>query len=130
MLNDDALYVTDVWGASDRVIGEMRKLAKKKRELVYRFHKLIQRCASVGFGTLESNLLRNEGGAVYCLGDRHGPLLRAAGFFFDGHSRETFIFLDFFEKHGTRQRGNEKENYKEVARIRDNHGWKFARKKQ
>jgi hypothetical protein len=116
-------YKTDVWAATSQVIGEMLKLAKKKRELVIRFRKLLEKCAQFGFSELPANLMRNEGDAVYAIGDRRGPLLRAAGFFVEGEPKETFALMVFFEKHATKPRGNEKEQFRKLARIRDDHQW-------
>lgn len=121
------MYTTDVWAATDQVVGEMLKLAKKKRENVERFRKLIKKCATFGFSALTTTLMRNEGDAVYAIGDRQGPLLRAAGFFVDGQPKETFLLMVFFEKHATKPRGNEKERCRKVARIRDDGKWTLVR---
>lgn len=121
-------FQTDVWAATDQVVRAMVKLANKKRELVLRFNGLIERCARRGFATLPNNLLRHEGNSVYALGDRNGPLLRAVGFFHPGQRKEVFVLIDFFEKHATKLRGNERERCKAAARIRDSGGWHLVRR--
>lgn len=129
-LHEGDRFKTDVWAATDQVLGAMVKLAKRKRELVMRFKKLVERCAKVGFEVLSTDLLRNEANAVYALGERNGPLTRAAGFFHDGQSKETFVLIRFFEKHATKPRENEKENCRRVARVRDDGDWVLVRKEK
>jgi len=116
-------YQTDVWAASDRVLDEMDKLRKKKAVLVARFVKLIERCARTGFDQLPTNVIRHEGNGVYAIGDRQGPLLRASGFYDERQKKQTFILMDFYEKHGQKMRRTEKERISQVAQVRDNREW-------
>lgn len=116
-------YRTDVWAATERVLRPMLKLAKKKATLVHRFVSLIDKCAQRGFDRMPANVIRHEGNGVYAIGDRHGPLLRASGFYDEGHDKPTFVLMDFYEKHGQKSTETEKEGIAEVARIRDQRTW-------
>jgi hypothetical protein len=116
-------YQTDVWAATDRVLDEMDKLRKKKAVLVARFLKLLERCARTGFDQLPTNVIRHEGNGVYAIGDRQGPLLRASGFYEERQKKQTFILMDFYEKHGQKLRGNERDRIAKVAQIRDDDDW-------
>ncbi|MCH7839140.1 MAG: hypothetical protein IID38_02745 [Planctomycetes bacterium] len=116
-------YRTDVWAATERVLRPMLKLKKKKPTLVHRFVSLIDRCAQRGFDRMPANVIRHEGNGVYAIGDRHGPLLRASGFFDEGHDKPTFVLMDFYEKHGQKLREPERGRIAEVARIRDQREW-------
>jgi glutamate dehydrogenase/leucine dehydrogenase len=116
-------YQTDVWAATERVLVAMEKLRKKKALLVDRFFKLIKKCAVAGFGNVPTNLVRHEGNGVYAIGDRHGPLLRASGFYLEGQAKQTFVIMDFYEKHGQKPREAEKERIVQVAQIRDKRQW-------
>ena len=116
-------YQTDVWAATERVLVAMEKLRKKKALLVDRFFKLIKKCAVASFGNVPTNLVRYEGNGVYAIGDRHGPLLRASGFYVDGQAKQTFVIMDFYEKHGQKPREAEKERIVQVAQIRDKRQW-------
>jgi len=116
-------YQTDVWMATDRVLREMEKLSKKKPLLVHRFGSLIKKCARRGFDRVPANLIRHEGDGVYAIGDRHGPLLRASGFYAAEQPKQTFVIMDFYEKHGQKLRETEKQRIAQVAEIRDKRQW-------
>jgi len=122
-LFEGTAYLTDVWAATDRVVRPIRKLAKKKGAQVLRFMKLLQRCAEHGFERMPAGVVRHEGKAVYAIGDRYGPLLRASGFYVEGQKKRTFVIMDFYEKHGQKARTTEQERNAEIARIREQGEW-------
>lgn len=119
-------YVTQICVARDRVKLELVKYARKNGEKVLRFRKLIERYAEKGIRNLPSESVHNYGDGVLCLGQRHGPMMRAEGFFMEGEVRETFGIFSFFEKNGQRLRGSQREISKELAIIRDQQLWEFV----
>jgi hypothetical protein len=116
-------YATDVWAATDRVLAPMEKLARRKGVLVARFEALLERCAKVGFDRLPVNVIKHYEDGVYGIGERKGPLLRALGFYASGQARQTFVLMDFYEKHGQHNRPIDDERICEVVRIRRSHDW-------
>lgn len=117
-------YLTNVWAATSRVLAPMLKLQKRKPALVSRFVMLIGRCAKVGFDNCPK-AVRYERHGVYAFGDRHGSLLRAAGFYVEEKEKQTFLMMGFYEKHGQSMRGNEGDLIVEVKNIRDNGEWVY-----
>lgn len=126
-LHEGDEFKTDVWAATKQVIERMVKAIRKDRDAVERFRRLIHRAARHGFSGLPSDLLRDEYDKVYAIGERKGPLYRAGGFFHEDADKETFVLMIFFKKHGQQSRANEKENYKQIARVRDNRKWRLVR---
>jgi len=117
-------FETDVWAATKNVIGRMAKLAKKKPRQVARFRALLKRAARVGFGNTAPGVVRHEGNHVYMIGDRHGPLLRAAGFYSE-NGKQTFLLFEFFEKTGQGLTAPQEEILQRIARIREDNAWRF-----
>lgn len=115
-------YVTDVWAATNRVLAPIKKLQKKKRGIVNRLMMLIDRCAKCGFDDCPKVVQHREHG-VYVIGDRHGPLLRIAGFHVYRKDKQRFVMMGFYEKHGQSMRGSETDLIREVKRIRDKDEW-------
>ena len=126
-LEEGQCYKTDLWAASNNVLREMLKLAKKKHQMVMRFRALLKRGAQSGFDNLPLNLFQHFDWQVYTFGDRQGSLLRSAGFFDDAQEKQTFILMDFYEKHGQQYRDNERERVIKVAKIRDTDDWRYVR---
>ena len=102
----------------------MRKLSRRKCELVARFTSLLERLAKVGFDQT-SGVVRHEGKGVYVIGDRHGPLLRAAGFYTGGRTKQTFVLMEFYEKSGQENTQRQRDIIQRIAEIRDKMGWRL-----
>jgi len=117
-------FETDVWAATKNVISRMAKLAKKKPEQVARFRALLKRAATVGFDNTADGVVRHEGDQVYVIGDRHGPLLRAAGFY-SATGKQTFLLFEFFEKTGQELTPPQRGMLQGIAKIREEMAWRF-----
>ncbi|UCE60655.1 MAG: hypothetical protein JSU63_02670 [Phycisphaerales bacterium] len=120
-----AEYHTDLWAATENVVNRMEKLAKKKRDLVVRFRGLLKRAAKVGFDQTADRMVRPEGNGIYAIGDRHGPLLRAAGFYAEDTRKQTFVLMEFYEKSGKENKKPQRDILRRIAEIRDNKGWRL-----
>ncbi len=118
-------YRTDLWAATVNVLDKMKKLSKRKRELVARFGALLKRAAKVGFDDTADGMVRHEGNGVYAIGDRHGPLLRATGFYAEDIQKQTFVLMEFYEKRGQENTQPQRDMLRRIAKIRDKKGWRL-----
>jgi hypothetical protein len=118
-------FKTDLWAATENVLTAMVKLGKRKHQMVMRFRALLRRGAQSGFDNLPANLIQHFDWQVYTFGDRQGSLLRSAGFFDDTQNKQTFILMDFYEKHGQKYRDTERERIIKIARIRNAGDWSY-----
>jgi hypothetical protein len=78
-------FKTDLWVDAKRVSREMKKIARKKSNLVNEFQALMNRAATIGFSNLPDTLFAHFDWQVYTLGNRHGSLFRGAGFLTTGN---------------------------------------------
>lgn len=118
-------YRTDLWAATGNMLRRMERASKKKHELVARFIALLKRAAKVGFDDLPDAMVRHEGDGVYVIGDRRGPLLRAAGFYAPNTRKQTFVLMEFYEKRGQKNAQPQRKLVRRIAEIRDLKDWRL-----
>ncbi|MBI1826912.1 MAG: hypothetical protein HY287_15280 [Planctomycetes bacterium] len=119
-------FKTDLWVDAKRVAREMKKIARKKRDLVNEYQALTDRAATIGFDDLPDTLFAHFDWQVYTLGNRQGSLFRGAGFFDSKKPKQTFLMMDFYEKHGQHYRLIEREKIIRVAQIRNEGSWRYT----